>query len=165
MNPSCAIFLHMDHQRHLLRHTVAALAYCAARAFEGSPVDFADFAGAGRTPAQILAHMGDLFDWALSIAEGAEKWHNAKPLPWPQEQERFFAVLQAFDARLASNAPLHASIERLFQGPVADAFSHVGQIAMMRRLAGSPIRGENYYVAQIEAGSVGASQAEAVQPF
>jgi hypothetical protein len=145
----------MNSDRELLRHTLATLAYRASRALEGSPESFATFAGAGRQPAQILAHMGDLFDWALSMAEGNQRWHNSEPLPWPEEQRRFFAILSAFDAY----------IDRLFQGPVADAFTHVGQLAMMRRLAGSPIRGENYYIAEITAGHTGAEQNAPVKPF
>jgi hypothetical protein len=155
----------MTENRELLRHTVAALAYRASRALTGSPESFATFDGAGRQPAQILAHMGDLFDWALSIAAGRQTWHNSTPLPWPEEQHRFFAALVAFDAYLASDQPLHASIERLFQGPVADALTHVGQLAMLRRLAGNPTRGENFFVADIAAGSVGASQPAPIQPF
>jgi len=155
----------MDEKRELMRHTLAALAYRAARAVENAPEEFAGFDGAGRTPAQILAHMGDLFDWALSIAEGRQRWHDSAPLPWREEQKRFFAALGAFDDYLASAEPLHAPIERLFQGPVADALSHTGQLAMLRRLDGCKIRGENYYVANIVTGRVGAEQPAAVQTF
>jgi hypothetical protein len=155
----------MDEKRKLLRHTLATLAYRASRALEGAPLDFGDFDGAGRRPAEILAHMGDLYDWALSLASGSPAWHNSTPLAWPQEQERFFASLQAFDDFLASDSTLHGEIERLFQGPVADALTHVGQLAMLRRLAGSPSRGENFYVASISQGRVGAEQPPAVKPF
>ncbi|HUY94552.1 MAG TPA: hypothetical protein VMU71_04615, partial [Terracidiphilus sp.] len=72
----------MDSEREFLRHTLATLAYRAARAVEGAPEEFAGYTGAGRTPGEILAHMGDLFDWARSIAEGEERWHNSEPLPW-----------------------------------------------------------------------------------
>ena len=155
----------MDEKRELLRHTVASLAYRAARALEGAPEDFAEFNGAGHQPVQILAHMSDLFDWALSAVQGREKWHTSKPHGWLQEQQRFFAALHAFDAYLASHEPLYVAVEPLFQGPVADALTHVGQIAMMRRLAGCSIRGENYFVAEIKAGQVGAEQPAAAQPF
>ena len=155
----------MNDKRDLLRHTLAALAYRATRALEGAPDSFASFDGCGRHPAKILAHMGDLFDWALSAVQGTERWHNSTPLPWPEEKARFFVRLQAFDDYLASEAPLHASAEALFQGPIADALTHVGQLAMQRRLAGSPTRGENFFVATIAAGNVGAEQAKAVQPF
>jgi hypothetical protein len=155
----------MDEKRELLRHTLAALAYRATRALESAPELFAEFDGAGRRPEQILAHMGDLFDWALSIASGNQRWHNSQPLPWAEEQRRFFASLQAFDAFLASGETLHAPAERLFQGPVADALTHVGQLAMLRRLAGSPTKGENFYVAAVSAGQVGNDQPGPVQAF
>ena len=155
----------MNEKRELLRHTVAALAYRAARALDGAPDSFATFDGCGRQPIQILAHMGDLFDWALSAVQGSERWHNSTPLPWPPEKARFFAALKAFDDYLASDQPLHAATESLFQGPIADALTHVGQIAMMRRLAGSPACGENFFVAKIVLGQVGAEQPAPEQPF
>jgi hypothetical protein len=149
----------------LLRHTLATVAYRAARALEDAPENFAGFDGAGRTPVAILAHMGDLFDWALSMATGNPSWHNSAPLSWADEERRFFTSLSAFDDYLASAEPLLAPVERLFQGPVADALTHVGQIAMLRRLAGSPTRGENFYVAAIEVGQVGEEQPAPMQPF
>ena len=150
----------IDPQLGFLRHAVATLAYRAARALHHAPPGFADFAAGDslRTPGQILAHMGDLFDWARSIAEGQPQWRESQRLPWTQEIDRFFAGLKAFDELLASGPVLHAPAERLFQGPVADALTHVGQIAMLRRLAGSPVKGENYFVAEISAGSVGIDQ-------
>jgi hypothetical protein len=155
----------MDEKRELLRHALATLAYRAARALDGAPDHFAGFAGAGRLPIQILAHMGDLFDWALSAAVGHEQWRASQPLSWKEEQHRFFASLKAFDAFLASDGSLLAPVEQLLQGPVADALTHVGQLAMLRRLSGSPARGENFYVAAIAAGQVGADQPASVQPF
>ena len=162
---TCVIVPCMDEKRALLRHALATLAYRAARALEGAPDHFAGFAGAGRLPVQILAHMGDLMDWALSTAMGQERWRNAQPRGWAAEQQRFFQSLQTFDAFLASDGPLRAPVERLLQGPVADALTHVGQLAMLRRLAGCPIRGENFFVAGIAAGQVGAEQPAAVKTF
>jgi hypothetical protein len=155
----------MDEKRTLLRHALATLAYRAARALEGAPDHFAGFDGAGRLPVQILAHMGDLLDWSLSTAMGQERWRPTQPLAWADEQQRFFSSLRAFDAFLASDEPLRAPVERLLQGPVADALTHVGQLAMLRRLSGSPTRGENFYVAAIAEGQVGADQPAPVQPF
>jgi hypothetical protein len=155
----------MNEKRELLRHTVAALAYRAARALDSAPDTFASFDGCGRQPIQILAHMGDLFDWALSAVQGSERWHNSTPLAWPEEKARFFAALKAFDDYLASSQPLHAEAEPLFQGPIADALTHVGQIAMLRRLAASPTCGENFFVAKVAIGQVSAEQPAAVQPF
>ena len=155
----------MDEKRELLRHTLATLAYRAARALDGAPDHFAGFALTGRMPVQILAHKGDLLDWALTAAVGKEQWCASQPAVWKQEQQRFFQSLGALDAFLASGGPVQAPIERLMQGPVADALTHVGQLAMMRRLSGSPARGENFYVAAIVAGQVGADQPAPVRPF
>lgn len=155
----------MNDHRELLRHTLAALAYRATRALENAPESFAAFDGCGRQPIKILAHMGDLFDWALSAVQGRERWRSSTPLPWPEETARFFAALKAFDDYLASDSPIHATAEALFQGPIADALTHVGQLAMQRRLAGSPTRGENFFVARISTGHVTAEQPAPVQPF
>lgn len=149
-----------DFTRALLGHTVATVAYRGGKALRGAPATFSAFAAGPttRTPTQILAHMGDLFDWALSLGRGAETWHDSTPLEWDREVERFFAAIAAFDAFLASDQPLGASPERLFQGPIADALTHVGQLTMLRRLAGASVRGENYSVAEIVAGRVGSAQ-------
>lgn len=155
----------MDEKRELLRHTLATVAYRTARALEDAPASFGEFDNAGRRPVQILAHMGDLLQWALSMAQGTPAWRNSQPLAWPQEQQRFFAALSALDAYLASSNPVHAPIERLMQGPIADALTHTGQLAMLRRLAGAPTRGENFYVAAIAIGQVNSVQPEPVKPF
>jgi hypothetical protein len=101
----------------------------------------------------------------LSAAVGKEQWHNSQPLAWADERHRFFESLQALDAFLATGGPLHASTERLLQGPVADALTHVGQLAMLRRMAGSPTLGENFYVASIAAGQVSEEQPAPVKTF
>jgi len=156
-----------DPKREMLRHTIATLAYRGAKAVRDAPDSFASFRASEntRTPAQILAHVGDLLDWALSIAKGMETWQNSPERTWPEEVARFHASLKLLDEYLASDEQLHASCERLFQGPIADALTHVGQIAMLRRIAGEPIRGENYSVAKIEAGRIGAEQAEPLREF
>ncbi len=156
-----------DPKRELLRHTLATVAYRGGKAVRNPPEGFAEFqAGEGvRTPGQILAHVGDLFDWALSIAMGQQKWQDSKPLPWEQEVVRFLAALKKFDDFLASSEPVHAPLEKLFQGPVADALTHVGQIGILRRLAHGPVKGENYYAAEIETGRVGAEQAKPKREF
>ena len=157
----------MDSARQLLRHTLATLAYRGGKTLRDVPATFAQFriGEHGRTPAEILAHIGDLLDWALSIAKGKQQWHDSPPLPWDQETLRFFAALEAFDAYLASDAPLEAGAEKLFQGPIADALTHVGQLAMLRRLSGETMRGENYYVAEITVGRVGSDQAPPRKEF
>ncbi|MFZ0687290.1 MAG: hypothetical protein WAM89_17235 [Terriglobales bacterium] len=151
----------MSESRALLRHTLATLAYRGAKALRDAGPGFAEHGSpeTSRTPAKILAHMGDLMDWALSMADGRREWHDSTPLAWERECERFFTALKKFDDYLASDKPLEASAEKLFQGPIADALTHVGQIAMLRRMAGVPMQGENYFVAEITVGRVGADQA------
>jgi hypothetical protein len=156
-----------DPSRRFLRHCVATLAYRGGKALRGVPVDFAEFriSGATLSSGEILAHLGDLLDWALSIAKGKQEWRDSKPLPWNEGVERFFTALQAFDVHLASGAPLNAPPEKLFQGPIADALTHIGQIATRRRLAGAPVRGENYFLADIVAGRAGPEQSAPRKEF
>jgi hypothetical protein len=144
----------------MLRHTLATLAYRGGKALRGAPPEFANYrcAPGSRTPGEILAHLGDLLDWALSLANGAQKWFNSPPAEWDAGSARFFAGLEALDARLAAADPNACTAEQLFQGPIADALTHVGQINLLRRMAGCPIRGENYFIAAIAAGSVGVQQ-------
>ena len=143
-----------DTARSLLRHVLATLRYRADKMVRDATPEFADFriADSVRTPVEILAHIGDLFDWALRLSRGTSQWTEAKPLAWNEEVARFHRVLDEFDARLASDEPMAAAVERLLQGPVADALTHVGQLAMLRRLAGAPIRSENYFKATIAPG-------------
>ena len=157
----------MDETRALLRHMVATVAYRGGKAVRGAPSSFASFSGdsTDRTAARILAHIGDLYDWALSQVQGAEAWHDSTPLEWDREAERFFAALQRFDAYLASDAPLAVTPERLFQGAIADSLTHVGQIAILRRLAGAKMKSENYSKADIVAGRVGREQTAAKREF
>ena len=156
-----------ESERQLLRHTVATVAYRAGKALRGAPQSFATFkaSDSSRAPAYILAHMGDLYDWALATARGDKFWQDSKPLEWSREVERFFATLKRFDDYLASSEALHTSAEKLFQGPIADSLTHVGQIAMLRRIANCQIKGENYFVAEIEAGRVGSEQAAPRREF
>jgi hypothetical protein len=156
-----------DSGRELFRHALAALAYRAGKVLRDAPESFAGFAAGegGRTAGQILAHLGDLMEWALSMADGSQKWNDSKPLDWKKEVERFFVALKTFDDYLASSKEIHAPLERLLQAPVADALTHVGQLAMMRRMAGTATRGENYYVAEMVVGRVGIEQAAPKQSF
>jgi hypothetical protein len=156
-----------DPKRALLRHALATIAYRGGKAVRNAPANFADYrcSETSRTPGQILAHIGDLLDWALSIAQGKQAWRDSGAQNWDQDVERFFSALKAFDDFLASDQPLAALPEKLFQGPIADALTHVGQIAMLRRMAGTPIKGESYFAAEIAVGRVGREQALARKEF
>jgi len=150
-----------------LRHALATLAYRAAKPLRGAPPEFSTFRAApgSRSAGEILAHLGDLMDWTLSLSQAKEKWHNSKPQPWNQDVARFFASLTAVDSYLASGSALGAPAEKIFQGAIADSFTHIGQISMLRRLAGAPVRGENYAVAIITIGRTGTDQNAPVFEF
>src|SRR3954447_5424461 len=117
----------------MLRHALATLAYRAAKALRGAPPEVADFAPAAgsRTAGQILAHMGDLMDWGTSIALGAQAWTTLPVQAWDADVRRFFDTVAAFDAALAVTPPDDALAAQLFQGPLADALQHTGQLTMM----------------------------------
>ena len=150
-----------------LRHTLATLAYRGGKALRDVPASFAGFeAGQGtRTPHQILAHMGDLMAWALTQAQGEERWTPVPPSSWDADVARFFDGAAALDAHLASAEPLGQSEGKIFQGAIADALTHVGQINLLRRMAGVPVRGENYNKADIQMGRVGDEQAPPRREF
>jgi len=157
----------MTDSRAFLRHTLATIAYRGGKAIRNAGPSFAEygFPETSRTPAKILAHIGDLMDWGLAMSDGRREWHDSAPLAWEKECERFFAALKKFDDYLASDKPLEAPAEKLFQGPIADALTHIGQIAMLRRMAGIPLKGKNYFVAEITVGRVGADQASPRKEF
>jgi hypothetical protein len=147
-------------EREILRHTVATLAYRGAKAIRGAPPDFSAFRAGPttRTPGEVLAHLCDLLDWAIRLCRGEQRWTDTAPQAWEADSRRFFEALGRLDACLSSDAPLGVPAAKLFQGPVADALTHVGQLAMLRRMAGAPVRGENYFRADISAGTVGPDQ-------
>jgi hypothetical protein len=157
----------LESERQLLRHTLATLAYRGGKTLRGAPEGFSGFGASEttRTPGQILAHIGDLLDWALSISQGKQEWRNSQQQSWEMDSQRFFAALAAFDSYLDSGEPLGAPAEKLFQGPIADALTHVGQIAILRRMAGTPVRAENYFRAGIVAGRVGPDQSAPKREF
>ncbi len=157
----------MDDKRALLRHTVATVAYRGGKVVRGAPPSFAAFSpdGSARTAVKIVAHIADLYDWALTQAKGAEAWHDTTPADWDHEVARFFASLQQFDEYLASDVPLAVAPEKLFQGAIADSLTHIGQLAILRRLAGARMKSENYSRADIQTGRVGPDQRPPTREF
>lgn len=140
-----------DEKRMLLRHAVAVVAYRANKVLRHAPPGFADFrvGDRTRTPIQIVAHMCDLYDWALWMAKSHHVWNDTAPNTWDADVTRFFDALTAFDDFVATGATLMWSPERLLAGPVADSLTHLGQIALLRGLSGSPVKGQNYAKAEI----------------
>jgi len=149
-----------DPARIALRQMAATLAYRAAKVLRDAPPDFAhkSFGDATRQPVRIVAHMGDLMSWGVSMAGGGKEWKPAGGDDWKTEVERFFVGLAALDAVLAADGEFRGSVDKLIQGPIADALTHVGQLAMLRGMAGAPVRPESYAKAAITAGRVGLDQ-------
>ena len=149
-----------DPVRDFLRHTLATIAYRAAKAEREAAPSFADFQiGHGaRTPVQLVAHLGDLFDWALTLVQGKWDYKQSTPQQWRKEVARFHASLEALDVYLASDQPLGIGADKLFQGPIADALTHVGQLAMLRRQADAPVRSESFARSDIVPGRLGIEQ-------
>ncbi len=155
-------FTNAEIKKELLRHIIATLAYRCNKVISNAPDEFSEFNAGNktRTPGEILAHISDLIDWALRLAKGEKGGLNSTPLEWEKERIRFFATIKEFDNYLAGDNLLSQPSEKLFQGPIADAFTHIGQIGMLRRLAGNPVKGENYFKAEIITGNVGEEQSQ-----
>lgn len=155
--------MNTDAKRQLLRHTLATLAYRGAKALRGAPEDFALFQTelTANTPGKLLGHLCDLMDWGYSMASGDRVYRSAENmgLSWAEQVERFHQAIATFDGFLASDNELLEPAEKLFQGPIADALTHIGQLNLLRRMAGSPVKGENYFVADIEIGRLSTDQA------
>lgn len=143
-----------DAKRAMMRHFLATLAYRARKTIVGAPADFGTFEGAGKTPSAILSHMGDLLAWSISWFS-EQRWKPANGVNWEENVTRFFTLLKELDALLASAAQVRChNDERMLQGPLADAMTHVGQLAMLRRLAGAPTAPENFAEAPVSIGDV-----------
>lgn len=156
-----------DAGREFLRHCLATLAYRCGKVLRDVPEGAARVrAGAtSRSALEILAHINDLLEWARWLARGEQRWNDRTPGTWDDEVSCFYTRLETLDSVLASKEPLSAPPESLFQGPIADALTHTGQIALLRRLAGAPVRGENYFKADVAAGRVGREQAAPRREF
>ena len=135
---------------------VATVAYRGGLAVVDAPESFAEFRAheTTRTPGELLAHIGDLLEGSLHLLKGDMVYLASTPLPWKEEVTRFFSAVKNLDSYLASEAPLACPVEKLVQGPIGDALTHVGQIVMLRRMSGNPIRPAAYFTAEILAGEI-----------
>jgi hypothetical protein len=149
-----------DARRATIRRLTATLAYRAAKVLRDVPPAFGALTvgPATRRPVQIVAHMADLMTWGVSMAEGGREWKPGGSDDWDREVGRFFDGLAALDAALAADGPFAGKLDKIIQGPLADALTHVGQLAMLRGMAGAPVRPESYARAAIEVGRVGRDQ-------
>jgi hypothetical protein len=146
----------LDLKRELLRHLVATLAFRGGISVSDAPENFAEFRAGEttRSAGEILAHIGDLIQGSLLLMKGEFVYLQSPARSWAEDVKRFFALIEEFDLYLASGAPLAQPIEKIVQGPLADALTHVGQIVMLRRLAGKPVRSESYFTVELAAGEV-----------
>jgi hypothetical protein len=158
----------MERDRALLRHMLATIAYRGTKTIRGAPQEFASFRAEGslNTPILLMAHIGDLIEWAHRWCRGEEESYKvSEPGDWNGEVKRFYDSLESFDQYLATGGRLHADLEAIFQAPIADALTHIGQLALLRRMAGDPVPGEAYRLAEIVAGRVGPEQAKPGREF
>jgi hypothetical protein len=147
----------------MLRHANATIAYRGAKALRGAPPEFAHFKAGPttRTPLEILAHIGDLLEVSAARLRGPAQWREVPPDTWELQVARFHAALASIDEALASDGPIDVPLDRWYQGPFADALTHIGQLAMLRRMSGAPMKGEAYFYADIRPGRVGSDQTPA----
>jgi hypothetical protein len=154
------------HERALLRHFLAALAYRTQKALRGAPDDFAAFdaGGACRTPAQLVRHMTSVLGYARTFFVGGRYWPDPEP-DFASEVRRFHAMVEDVAGHLDRGDALTGTTPaQLLQGPFADAMTHAGQLALLRRLAGSPVPPENFIVARIDPGNLGPDQPAPTRP-
>ena len=150
----------MNETRQFLRHATATIAYRGAKTMRGAPSEFAHFKASPttRTPLEIVAHLGDLLEVSAARLRGPAQWNPQPPDTWDKQVARFHAALHSIDEALASDQPIEVAFGQWYQGPFADALTHVGQLAMLRRMSGHPMKGEAYFYAPIEPGRVGPDQ-------
>lgn len=157
----------MDAKREVLCHFLAALAYRTQKAVRGAPPSFADFVPGEqvRTPRELVMHMTSVLGYARTFFSGGEAWWPDPLDTMEAEMERFHGVIGDLSRHLEAGDPMrNTTPERMLQGPFADAMTHTGQIAMLRRLAGCPIPPENFIMAEITSENVGPDQPPPVSP-
>lgn len=157
----------MTDKRSLLVHFLAALAYRTQKALRGAPPEFAEFRAMKdvRTPAELVRHMTSVLGYSRTFFVGGNYWPD--PLPtFDDEIARFHEMLELLAQHIKDGDQLQDGIteERLLQGPFSDAMTHVGQLAILRRMAGNPVPPENFVVADVNPERLGPEQAEPASP-
>ena len=150
----------MDEKRIILQHFLAALAYRMQKALRGAPDEFFDFRAAPgvRTPHQLVLHMTSVLGYARTFLFGG-KWRPEMQKDYRDEIKRFHDIIESLNHHLEEATPFQGTTpEKMLQGPFSDAMTHAGQLAMLRRLFGSPIPPENFIMADIDPGNLGPDQ-------
>ena len=156
----------MEQQREMLCHFLAALAYRTQKALRGAPDSYPDFRASktSRTPHELVWHMTGVLGYARTFFHGGV-WQPGKLATFNDEVSRFHEVLESLSNLFASGAPMHGITEKqMLQGPLADAMTHTGQLAMLRRLAGSPVAPENFIRANVSTENLGIDQPAPAAP-
>lgn len=151
-----------ERDRHLLQHFLAAIAYRTQKALRDAPAHYPDFHPGQevRTPVQILRHMTSLMGYVRTFFVGGTYPFEPEPLPtFAEEIERFHDMLEDVGRFIMTDtAPTGITTEQLLQGPFSDVMTHVGQLAILRRLAESPVQSENFIYADITGKRLGKEQ-------
>ena len=157
----------MDRDRELLRHFLAAIAYRTQKALRDAPEHYPTFSAGNRvrTPVELIRHMTSLMGYVRTFFVGGSYPVKPDPLPtFKEEVARFHELLESVGALLASDERCSLTTEQLLQGPFADTMTHVGQLAMLRRLAAAPVAPENFIYADIRAERLDADQPPPARP-
>jgi hypothetical protein len=149
----------------MLRHFLASIAYHCTKAIKDPPATFHELnLGKGvRSPLKILNHISSVLTYAHSFYEHYDNTY-IDIRDWDYEVKRFYETLSKLDESIKTGNLREVSEERLLQGPLSDAMAHIGQLLMMRRLAGSPIPSENFLFADIRIRVLGPNQQKPVAP-
>ncbi len=154
-------------KNELVRHLLATLVYRTTKIIHDAPDGFSavSIGNKVRSPEKVLGHINSLIQLSNRF------WSPDKPVSmatrrkesdkrgWKLEVELFYEMAALFDETLIQYpSPRKYSPEKILQGPFMDAFTHVGQLALLRRMVGSPIKGESYWMADVKAGQVGPDQ-------
>ena len=157
----------MNDKRVLLKHFLAALAYRTQKALRDAPPEFGSFKPPAdvRTPQELVRHMTSVLGYSRTYFIGGSYRPEALN-SLEEEVSRFHLMLEDLGQHLANGTPLLGEMteEQLLQGPFADAMTHAGQLAMLRRFAGSPVAPENFIVADIKHNQLGSNQPKPAAP-
>ncbi len=156
----------MNEKRQLLHHFLAAIAYRVQKAIRGAPAGFEHFRAAPgvRTPHELVCHITNVLGYGRTFFVGGA-FPSRVPTNWTEDLNALHEMLEDLGRHLVTGASLRATTEeRLLQGPLSDAMTHVGQLAMLRRLAGSPVRPEDFIMAAVSANNLGQNQPNPVSP-
>jgi hypothetical protein len=156
----------MSERHELVRHFVATLAYRTQKALRDAPEGFEHFrtGNGARTPWEILCHMTSVLGYARAQFIGDDFEVDCCD-DWPEEIRRFHDMLHDLSEIMESQRdPTDVDLTRILQGPLADAMTHVGQLAMLRRLAGHPVEPENFMRARIDGSNTSVHQPMPVSP-